>query len=103
MSQTNFNNLIRNGTYNYPAGRRYEVDGRAPGMTITICDRCGQTHLAACIGFQAQDLCLACAQIVLDQYQAEQAEIQTQLEYSRLRENLPPSTFKSIIGGRVIR
>jgi len=47
--------VIDHGTYFFPAWKHY---GR---QTIVVCDRCNESHIKACIGFDDKDLCLSCA------------------------------------------
>ena len=50
-----FADIIRFGTYFYPADRHYYSG------CIVQCDRCNRTNLRASIGYRDVDLCLACA------------------------------------------
>jgi hypothetical protein len=50
-----FENVIKHGTYYYPADRHYYSG------CIVRCDRCDRTNLKASIGYHEIDLCLACA------------------------------------------
>jgi hypothetical protein len=50
-----FDNIIKHGTYYYPAERHYYAG------CVVRCDRCNRTNLRASIGYQEMDLCLACA------------------------------------------
>jgi len=51
----NFEQIIRQGRYFFPASKRY------PSGSAVICDRCNTRGLQACIGHQSFDLCLKCA------------------------------------------
>ena len=50
-----FENVIKHGTYYYPAERHYYSG------CVVRCDRCNRTNLKASIGYHEIDLCLACA------------------------------------------
>lgn len=50
-----FENVIKHGTYYYPAERHYYSG------CVVRCDRCDRTNLKASIGYHEIDLCLACA------------------------------------------
>jgi len=50
-----FNNIIKHGTYYFPAERHYYAG------CVVRCDRCNRTNLKSSIGYHEMDLCLACA------------------------------------------
>jgi len=54
-SQVNFENIVKYGTYYYPADKHY-YNG-----TIVQCDYCLKSNLKSCIGYNTSDLCLTCA------------------------------------------
>lgn len=51
----NFKKIIENGQLYYPANQRYGSDKQV------VCDRCKRNNLSICIGYEAYDLCLTCA------------------------------------------
>ncbi|AYV75173.1 MAG: hypothetical protein Terrestrivirus1_47 [Terrestrivirus sp.] len=57
--QTNFENVIKFGTFYCPAYKHY-----GPVETVVTCDRCHKTNLVSCIGFDKLDVCLKCGEEV---------------------------------------
>ncbi|ARF11260.1 hypothetical protein Klosneuvirus_1_117 [Klosneuvirus KNV1] len=57
LSQEMMINILKNGTYYYPATKHYGINS-----TNVICDRCKRTNLDVCIGLDTYDLCLSCIQ-----------------------------------------
>jgi len=54
-----FADLLRKGTFYYPAYKHYQ-----PGAVV-ICDNCNQ-KTEACIGYLESDLCLQCANSIIE-------------------------------------
>ena len=48
--------ILDNGQFYFPASKHY-----TSSSTNVCCDRCNKSNLAACIGYQKSDLCLVCA------------------------------------------
>lgn len=55
MSDSKFEEILKYGTYYYPANKHYSGKGSVG------CDRCKKTKLTSCIGYEQMDLCLICA------------------------------------------
>ena len=55
-----FRQIVHNGQYYFPASNHYQ---RA---TTVNCDRCQRSQIPACIGWREYDLCLGCAQIIVE-------------------------------------
>ena len=51
--------ILERGTFYFPAGAHYGN----PDAKV-ICDRCKRSGIPACIGFERNDLCLPCAEVV---------------------------------------
>ncbi len=51
--------ILERGTFYFPAGAHYSN----PDAKV-ICDRCKRSGIPACIGFERNDLCLPCAEVV---------------------------------------
>lgn len=51
--------ILERGTFYFPAGAHYGN----PDAKI-ICDRCKRSGIPACIGFERNDICLPCAELV---------------------------------------
>lgn len=49
-------NIVKHGKYYYPAWKHYGNENNN-----VRCDRCNETKLKACIGYDQKDLCLSCA------------------------------------------
>lgn len=77
------------GTYFHPASRHYPDN---PSSRV-ICDRCGMQNILACIGLDSMDLCLHCAQILIEEHERAREQIRITHEDMRLFENLPPVKF----------
>ena len=66
MTSALFVDIATKGSYYYPASKHYNV------LTRVQCDRCRQTNLPACIGYQNADLCLKCADEVMRDFMVRQ-------------------------------
>lgn len=56
----NFLNIIKKGTYYYPALKHYDLDDGN-----IICDRCNRNNIPACIGYNDKDLCMECVNDII--------------------------------------
>jgi len=56
----NFKDIVISGTFHYPANSRYSSN------SVVVCDRCQKRNLLACIGSGDKDLCLPCADLVIN-------------------------------------
>jgi hypothetical protein len=54
--------IVTLGKFYSPATDHYPLVANA----AVTCDKCKRTNLSCCIGYAAQDLCLSCAQAVVD-------------------------------------
>jgi len=59
-NDSTFRQIVHNGQYYFPASNHYQ---RA---TTVNCDRCQRSQIPACIGWREFDLCLGCAQIIVE-------------------------------------
>jgi hypothetical protein len=57
---TDFVNIVNHGTFYYPAWKHYS------NPNLVCCDRCGKKNIYCCIGFEKMDLCLKCADIIVN-------------------------------------
>lgn len=58
-----FKEIIRRGKFYFPASNHYVNNNEE---IIVNCDRCKRTKLLSCIGYKEFDLCLNCADIIIE-------------------------------------
>ena len=79
--------ILQRGTFYCPAGAHYGN----PSASV-ICDRCRRSNIPACIGFERNDLCLPCTELLAlrlpvithSQYEVVQRIPTTVREYPRV-------------------
>lgn len=59
----NLRDIVKYGTYFNPAWKHYGSKN-----SKVVCDKCTLSNLKACIGYGDRDLCLSCANILLNDY-----------------------------------
>jgi hypothetical protein len=60
----NFKEVVQNGKFYCPASLHYNKE---PQQVNIVCDRCQRNGLKCSIGYENVDLCMSCADIVVEQ------------------------------------
>ena len=80
-------NIIKNGTYYYPANKHYSNSD-----VIVVCDFCGKNNLNTSIGFNDKDLCLICVDN-LSQQESNNLPYIDSFEKMNIVQSSPVQTF----------